>query len=120
MKAVPISLFLFCALILCIILNVAFLRSSADRLLEFADELCQSEERKDTLDELLEFWRARKDLIGLTISSGLLDRTEEILISLEHYAATGNEGEFCRYCALLKDAAHCIRRVEEFGLGNLF
>ncbi len=120
MKAVPISITLLCILILCIIINVAFISSSEKYMLQKAQSLRAPDTRGEELSELETFWEKRKDLIGLSVSNITIDQASDIIICLREAYTNKDEKEFQKNCGLLEDIAKNIGRGEKLTMGNIF
>ena len=120
MKALPTSVALFILLIICIIINAFFINSSAELMSSCADKMADPHERDAALSQLEDFWKAKKQLIGLTVPKNQLDQTSTIIINLRTAYDAGDEVSFMRYRALLSDAADTIGRTERFSIENIF
>ena len=120
MKAVWISLVLFCLLLGGTALNVWYIHKTAAHFYEAAEALSVPEDREATLTELENFWERQEPLISLTVSFRELDHFGEIIVQLRWAQELGDEAEFLRYRALLVDAVEELIRTEQFSVENLF
>ena len=129
MKSLLISVILFVALIVCIFLNVWYIRQSSDYITETIQKLNTTdiidvnnmdENRSDRLAELENFWEENKNRIGLSVSFRELDHFEELLVELRWAYENRDEDEFQKYCALLLDAIEEITRTEKLSIENIF
>ncbi|MBQ8850553.1 MAG: hypothetical protein IJ011_10760 [Clostridia bacterium] len=118
MKAFHISLALFALLAVCIISNVIFIHSCADRLSEFSEELYVPTEEK--LCELEDFWESRRRFIGLSISEAYLDNISKTISSLRWAYESGDSAEVEKCLMLLSDSAEAIRRYESLSMVSIF
>ena len=118
MKALIISVILFVLLIACIISNVGYIHTCADRLeiLAGAMETPTDEE----LAALEAFWDKNEGLIGLSVSSVHLDSISKTIVSIRSAYEVGNKEELLKQCALLSDSANDVRRLEQLAIENIF
>ena len=118
MRSLRISLALFAILLICIIINVIFIHSYADKLDASASELSSPDEEK--LCRLEEHWSKNKKFIGLSISENHLDSISKIIVSIRCAYEAGDDIELKKNLALLADASDAIRRYEKLSPENIF
>ncbi len=119
MKALSISITLFCVLITVIIVNSIFVNNTAKKIDDIADEIVAASDQNNLLNELDELWRERKNLLGLSISTDQLDTVTNTIIFLNEAVASKNEYDIRKYSALLSDCAHNIKRTEAISIENI-
>lgn len=119
MRSLIISIVLFLVLLSLTVINVGFIRGSAEYITECAERMADPSGREDILSELEDFWSRKHDIIGLTVPYTQLDHLSEVLVCVRCAHEAGDENEFQKYRALLVDAAEGISRTERFSIGNI-
>ena len=120
MRILPICIALFVLLSVCVFINADFIGKCCNFIDRSADELKNPESREQIIGELERFWKDRRDLIGLSVRDDELDRIENIIIRLRTAYEEGNEYDFEKCRAELKNAAVSIGRKEKLSVGSLF
>ena len=122
MKSFWISLVLLAGLVTAITVNYFYINRVAnemetqlDALVDIGNETCAEESRA-----ILDYWEARVDLVGLSVSYPIVDRVSEQTVTLVACAECGDLYGFRTALALLRDAVGDMRRLEKFSIGNLF
>ena len=112
MKALNLSICLFCILLLCIICNSVFISKTSDYIYGMADGLTDTADRGERIAELECFWNENRDLVSITLPRNRVDEITEIILCLRNAHEYNREDEFEKYRSLLTEKAKNIGRYE--------
>lgn len=117
MKAVIISIILFCLLLGGILWNGIFANEVSGVLVEYGERL--SEPCEDTLSSLENYWESKRNLLGLSISGTYLDGVEKTIIAMRAAFESGNGSEYLKNLSLFRRSAEDIGQAERIALENI-
>lgn len=118
MRSLIISVTLFVLVVLCVILNVGYIHSTADKIDNAAADLAEPTEEK--LSALEELWEKNEGLLGLSLSSTFLESVSKTIVSLRCAYESGDRAEYEKNRALLFLCAEGIRGLERLSIENIF
>lgn len=118
MRSLIISITLFSLVVLCTILNVGYVHSTADNIERTVTELAVPSEEK--LSDLEELWNKNEGILGLSLSSSFLENVSRTIVSLRCAYEVGDMAEYEKNRALLLSCAAGIRGLERLSIENIF
>ncbi len=118
MKSLIISVTLFLLVALCIIINVGYIHSTADKIEKAAVGLAEPTEEK--ISALEELWKKNEGILGLSLSSTFLENVSKTVVSLRCAHESGDAAEYEKNRAFLFHCAEGIRGLERLSIENIF
>lgn len=121
MKSFVFILFLFLAILACVIGNCFYIRHVCAEMRARMDAIpTPLDERCIPLtQELLSYWEGQANFVSLSVGFLQVDRVTEEAKKLLSCAQTGDISNFYTSLALLRDAVEDVGRLERVSVGNL-
>ena len=117
MKAFITSLCVFTVLLGLIIWNAAFIHRTANTLERCVEAL--SINQYDSFLELERYWKEKKTLMGLSVSTGMIQSIDERLAEMRAAILQKDETELAISSHLVLVAIERVRYNERFSIDNL-
>ena len=118
MRTLIITVTIFVAMCILMVLNYNSIPDTSDELTRLTDSLDYSSkaECQATLTELDDLWKKSSPIFSLTVSFREIDYLGETLLSLSSSFESGNKIEFEKYRSLLIDAIDGVSRLEKISV----
>ena len=117
MKAVIISIILFCLLLVGIRWNAVFVREVSGVLEEYGEKL--SEPCDEDLKSLENYWESKREWLGISISGSYLDGVERTIISMRSAYESGDADEFRENLYIFRHIVSDVGKAERIALENI-
>ena len=111
---------LFGILIVCLTANALFIKDFAESVNDTVSRLEVPEGREENLTELENYWKKKREIVGLSVSHIQLEKLGDIIINLRQAHLSGDEAEFQRNLKLLRELVRNLERTETISFENLF
>jgi len=119
MRSFIISLILFIVVILCIILNAAYVTKSCKQLDHLSQEISAGNNRNANIQEISEYWKNNRSMLGLSIRMNEIERMNDLIESLRASYSAQNESEIQKSCALISELALDLSRYERISVKSI-
>ena len=119
MRTFIITLALFFAIILMIVINSIYVRNITSTIIDYASDDKFNKAPEDALERLESFWKENKLFLEFSVSFRETDRMSEYIIDLKECINSGNANEAKRIRTLIADCASDISRLERLSIENL-
>jgi hypothetical protein len=120
MKVFWISLLLFCLLLGLTALNSHYIKSSVKELTFLLEKMTDMGERGEVLSSFEQVWKTRKEIIGLSAGTRVLEKIDDLLIRLRSANDFGNEEDVKSCRRLLIAALWELAERETVSLHGIF
>lgn len=121
MKTFWCSLVVFLLLIGTITSNFIYVRRTTDEMIHLTQEIpVEPVMAEEALNTLSDYWSKHRDWLGMSVSYVELNRVGELIVSMKSSREQDETADFLRDRALLIPLIEEIRRLEQFGVWNIF
>lgn len=119
MKGFAISLILLAVIIIMILINAFYIKSTLDKLERLAQGVW-SERTPEAVSSLMDYWEKHRATVALSVSLREIDRVTENLLCLQAACIESNEVMMKQSYSLFINALDDIKRYERISVINIF